>query len=200
MFQFVTENLKAVEDLRHEDNYFLAKKDGIEVVLRTTATPLKPAKSYTTDVRANSKAGIANGLLQVRSTTRYDGKLLRQAVYMKDGKNQYYTNKKQLTAFEREVARIYGAPIAYFNPQEGQIENIRLIRSHRIPKHLQPKAGCDGSEQPKDVRQKRHMHEDLREKVRKISIMDRISEPFTFDVYERKGTGVLVARIVPYSA
>ena len=53
MFQFVTENLKAVEDLRHEDNDFLAKKDGIEVVLRTTATPLKPAKSYTTDVRAN---------------------------------------------------------------------------------------------------------------------------------------------------
>lgn len=199
MFQFISENLTAVDNVRQEGSDFLAKKDGIDIVLRTTATPIKPAKGYTADVRANSKAGIANGLLQVRSTTNYDGELLRQAVYMKDGKNLYYTNKKQLTAFEQEVVRLYGAPIAYYNPQEDRIENMRLIRSHRIPKHLQPKPGCDGSEQPKDVRRQRHMHEDLRERVRKISITDRIECPFTFEVYKRKGTGVLIARMVPYA-
>ena len=196
MFDFIDNNL--VDGFEREGNEILLQKDGIDIVVIATATPIRPASSYIEQVKANSKAGIANGLIQVRSVSNYDGELLKPAVYIVDGKNRYYRNRKQLTAFEQEVVRLYGAPFAYFNPKDKDVELMSFIRFHQIPEYLQPEPGYDGSEQPLEVRQRRHIHEDLRESKRKISITDRIKGPFTFEVYERKRPRVLIARMAPY--
>tara|TARA_B100000315_G_scaffold94270_1_gene86681 strand:- start:2377 stop:3045 length:669 start_codon:yes stop_codon:yes gene_type:complete len=200
MYNFINKNLTAVDDVEQHGSDFLIEKGGIEIILKTTAKPIKPANGYVKEVKANSKNNITNSLIQVRSAKDYDGDLLKKAEYLVKGKNRYYQNKKKLASFEQEVVRLYGGPAAYFNPNDNDIELIKFIRTHQIPKHLQPEPDCDGSEQPKEIRKKRHMHENLRESIRKISITDRIKGPFTFEVYERKSTSVLVARIVPYNA
>ena len=200
MFNFLQKNLTAVDNVQQQGGNFLIKKNGIDILLKTTHVPLIPADDYTEEVKSNSRVHTANGLIMLRSAGNYDGKLLRQAVYLVHGKNKYYKNQKNLTEFEQKVAELYGAPVAYFNPKGNDIDLIGFIRTHGIPEKLQPEPGHDGSEQPKEIRQKRHIHEGIRDRVRKISIKDEIKGDFTLDISQRKSTGVLIARIVPYSA
>ena len=124
MFNFLQKNLTAVDNVQQQGGNFLIKKNGIDILLKTTHVPLIPADDYTEEVKNNSRVRTANGLIMLRSAGNYDGKLLRQAVYLVHGKNKYYKNQKNLTEFEQKVAELYGAPVAYFNPKGNDIDLI----------------------------------------------------------------------------
>lgn len=201
MYEFVLGNLTGIDEVMQQDNEFHIRQDGQQVILTTTPRIIRPASGYIDDVLDDRRQGIAHGLLQVRSTTQYDGHLLRQAVCMVDGKNAHFRNKKNLTKFEQEVVGLYGAPMAYYNPQEDHIELIKLRRFYEVPAGLLNWQQYETEVERTRMRRQLHIHEALKESLRVIDIRDRIKGPFTLEVYERQSPRkVLMARIIPYAA
>lgn len=192
MFDFIERNITSIDELTREGQNFHISKGGIEFLLIATTSTIKSAANFIDELKRNGKGGIPTAVLSVRSTSDYQGELLKPAVYAIDGKNRYWGNKKYLTKFEQALVELYG-PIPYYNPSKDYIQLIRFIRMYRIPLNIQR---LKDSKDPKK-RQKFHIHENLREKTRKISIKETIRGPFTLEPYERKRKP-LVARIVPY--
>jgi hypothetical protein len=189
---FIETRISGVDDLVQKGRNSHIPIGGIEFLLISTQKAIKPAADFIKEIKEKGKQGTPSAVLLVRNTPKYDGELLRPAVYIVDGKNRYYNNKKELTLFEQALVELYG-PLPYYNPSENCIQVIRFIRTYRIPTNIKL---LKDSQDPKE-RQKFHIHENLREKRRKISIIEKIKGPFTLEAYKRS-TKPLVARIIPY--
>jgi len=176
MLEFVRENLGFAQD----GDYF--SKD--DLVLRVASTKIKPSKKFIDEVKANAKDGVATALLMLRSTTQYQGGMLRPLVYLENGKNYFWQNEKNFTKFELDVRELYGNRLAYFNPQLNAIQLIRTRRFRHVPDLLADMTEQELAEN-KQLRQQLHIEEGRREAFRKISIYQTIGGAFTVAPYDR---------------
>ncbi len=195
MYKFVRDNLKGVDNLRQDGNTFSGKRDGIDFILMCASGPVRPVSKFLADVEARSQDDTMTSLLMLRSTTQYDGKLLRQLKYHENGKNYFYANKKNILLFEQIAVDLFGNPVHYYNPQRDSIESISISRFKQIPDFL---ASQDEEvmSRRKDMRKTLHVEESRREYWRVINIVDEIKSPFTLDTYDKDG--IALARIGRY--
>ena len=195
MFSFIRKNLHGLDDIKEEQNRFYGKKGGMDFILDVVKAPIIPSDSFLDYVNGNSKKGVATGIVMLRSTTQYNGKLLKQLEYKIDGKNFFWNNKKNLTKFEQDVLRLYGNPSAYYNPQEDIIQIVHTKRFKKIPKYLASKSPEELTKN-KSLRRTLHIEESRIDSWSKIWFSAAFKDSFTLDFYKRRNK--TLARIAPY--
>lgn len=142
MLEYASQNL-VLKDIEQIGNEFHGKANGLDFILMTLTKKLN-AGELKKILEENEAKNIATALLLPRSTAEYPGKFLRQAVAMvervngsgiREKKNFYWNNTKQITEFELEIANLYGNRTAYFNPSDEIIEIVSFMRlnSRTVP-------------------------------------------------------------------
>lgn len=199
MLDFVRTNIGGLDRLQEEGNCFSGIKDDVGFVLVLNDSRVRPASSFIDDVKGRSKEGIVTAHLMLRSTTHYHGDLLKQLVYIVDGKNTYWQRNKNISTFEQKAIDLFGNPVDYYNPQTGCVEVVCTERFYHMSEYLKSKTAEELVSDSR-LRQVIHIEENRERAYREIhfdkhyGVHGKITGPFTLRPYERKNRKL--ARIV----